>query len=88
MLIDLARVARLERAKQHEERRVRLGYPDARAKLKALRASLDRAHRGEFSPIKQSVISTVDEITEAELRRACRDMEDRSGRDPYRRRSA
>ena len=48
--LDTAWIARLERAKLHEERRVRLRFPDARAKLKIIRGALDRARAGEAAP--------------------------------------
>jgi hypothetical protein len=46
-MLDIARLARLERARQHAERQLRLGYPDAKAKLKRIASAEQRALRGE-----------------------------------------
>lgn len=42
----------LARARQHAERRMRLGYPDAKAKLREIKAAEERALRGEPEPGK------------------------------------
>ena len=44
--IDPLRLARLERARQHAERQLRLGYPDAKARLKRIAAAQERVLNG------------------------------------------
>jgi hypothetical protein len=88
ILVDIARVQRLARAREHLERQVRLRYPNAKAKLRDIKQAEQRARNGEPDPVKPRVILQAPEITEADLRRACSDMARRGPREPYRRRSA
>ena len=64
MLIDQARIARLERAQQYEERRVRLRFPDARAKLRTIKDALESARNGEPPNVTPRVTRIVSEVGE------------------------
>ena len=55
--LDIARLARLERARRHAERQLRLGYPDAKAKLKRIASAEQRALRGESEPARRHAAS-------------------------------
>ena len=58
-MLDIARLARLERARQHAERQLRLGYPDAKAKLERIASAEQRALRGESEPATPRIIAAV-----------------------------
>ena len=65
---DTAWLARLARHRAHLERRHRLGFANAKAKLKALAVTEMRAHNGELvTPPKP--VAVAPEISEAEIRR-------------------
>lgn len=69
---DSAWLARLARAREHQERRARLLFPDAKQRLKAIAAAERRALNGAAAPPKP--IARAPEITEADIRRACDDL--------------
>ena len=53
-----------KRAKQHEERRARLGYPDAKANLKIIIQAEERVRNGEAANVKPRVTTIAAEIPE------------------------
>ena len=63
-------MARLARARQHLERQQRLGYPDAKRKLKMLAVTEARARDGELTEPPKPV-ATAPQISEEQIRRAC-----------------
>jgi hypothetical protein len=67
---DGNRLARLERARQHAERQLRLGFPDARQKLRAIQQAEEIARNGAPPPVRPQVIATVPEITEGQIEAA------------------
>jgi hypothetical protein len=76
---DPALMARLARHRAYLERRARLGFPDAKAKLKALAVTEQRALNGEAAP---PPIAQAPEITEREMRAACEQLAEGDRPDP------
>jgi hypothetical protein len=63
-------IAPLQRALVTQERRARLGFADAQKKIRLLKAAEVKACNGETVPIRP--VADVAEITEAQVRTACR----------------
>src|SRR5262245_58894700 len=66
-------LARLARARLHAERRLRLGFDDRR-KIKQLAELEAKARNGEIRTPPPKPVAIAPEISEGEIRRACRDL--------------
>jgi hypothetical protein len=73
---DIARLARLERARQVAERRLRLGFPDARQVLKRIAQAEADARKSEPAPVRPLVVQKAVEITEVALKRATKALKE------------
>ena len=67
--VDSARLAAIGRARHAWEVRKRLGYPDAKAKLKHIAIVEERVRAGELPPVKPRVIHMAEEITDQQIER-------------------
>jgi hypothetical protein len=68
-MVDVEKLARLERARQHEERRQRLGFADAGPKLKLIASAEQRAINGKPAPVKPRVVAIASPVTEERIER-------------------